>query len=235
MGLIKANNAPVSAVPFSMKDIEDAARRTLLRACRQAEEVLAAAQAEAEALKEAARAEGFAEGRQQGLVEGDEAGRQSGHEQALAEHRAKLTELVGGLGESLAQLDASRRALEAEGLREVVELAATIARRVTKRQAAIDPGVLEGNLVEVMKLVVHAADVRVAVSPSEKSALESILPRLQLQWPALEHVELVADPDLVPGGVRVSTRGGEIDASLDEQLDRIVMELLPGAGAQPAD
>jgi flagellar assembly protein FliH len=229
MGLIKANNAPVGVAPFSMRDIEDAARKMLLRARRQAEEFLGAAQVEAEGLKKAAKAEGFSEGRREGLAKGLEEGHKAGQDQALAEHRAKLTELVGGLGAVLAELDLSRRALEAEALREVVELAVAIARRVTKRQAVIDPGVLEANLVEVMKLAVHASDVRVAVCPSEKAMLEGVLPRLQAQWPATEHVELVADPELTPGGVRVFTRGGEIDGALDEQLDRIVMELLPAA------
>jgi len=231
MGLIKANNAPVGVVPFSMRDIEEAARKMLLRARGRAEELLAAAQGEAEGLKKAAKADGLAEGRREGLAKGLEEGRKAGQEQALAEHRAKLTELVGGLGAVLAEVEASRRALEAEGLREVVELAVAIARRVTKRQAAIDTGVLEANLVEVMKLAVHAADVRVAVCPAEKAMLESVLPRLQVQWPTMTHVEVVADAELTAGGVRVFTRGGEIDAALDEQLDRIVMELLPGTQA----
>src|SRR4051812_42609830 len=104
MGLIKANSAPTAMVPFSMKDIEEAARNTLLRARRQAEELLAAAQAEAETLKESARRDGFAEGKRDGLARGAEEGREAGREQALAEHRAKLTELIGGLGESLGQI-----------------------------------------------------------------------------------------------------------------------------------
>jgi flagellar biosynthesis/type III secretory pathway protein FliH len=53
------------------------------------------------------------------------------------------------------------------------------------------------------------------------------LPLLRLEWPSLRHVELVEDATLSPGGCRVFTRGGRIDADLDEQLDRVIDELLP--------
>ena len=53
-------------------------------------------------------------------------------------------------------------------------------------------------------------------------ALASALPRLATQWPALEHVELVDDEAIAPGGCRVTTAAGEVDAQIDTQLDRIV-------------
>jgi flagellar assembly protein FliH len=117
-------------------------------------------------------------------------------------------------------------------LSEVVELAVAVARRVTKRQGEIDPRVLEANLVEAMKLVVHAADVRIAVHPEQKAALLETLPRLKMQWPDLQHVELIEDANLSKGGCRVLTRNGEIDADLAGQLDRVVRELLPEAEGQ---
>jgi flagellar assembly protein FliH len=112
-------------------------------------------------------------------------------------------------------------------LREVVALAVAIARRVTKRQGLVDPEVLTENLREAMKLVAHAADVRIAVHPQQKVVLESVLPQLRLSWPDLKHVELVEDSALSPGGCRIFTARGTVDADLDGQLDRVVNDLLP--------
>jgi flagellar assembly protein FliH len=167
------------------------------------------------------------DGRKEGNAKGLEEGRKSGHEAALAEHRDKLAKLLQTLTALVVAMDESRRALESQGTAEVVKLAAAIARRVTKRQGVLDPTVLEANLNEAMKLVVHASDVRVAVHPSQKQQLADVLPRLQLAWPNLEHVELVDDASLAIGGCRVFTANGHIDADLDTQLDRLITELMP--------
>jgi len=105
-------------------------------------------------------------------------------------------------------LDAARRDLEADGIGEVIALATAIARRVTKRQAAIDPAVLTENIREAMKMAVHAADVRIAINPAQRKTVSDELPQLQLNWPNLKHVELIDDPQVVVGGCRILTRNG---------------------------
>lgn len=227
MGLIKSAHVPTSAAAFSMRDVENAAKGILLRARQQAEALLAAAQQEAEAMKERGYGDGLEAGGRDGLAHGEAEGAKAGAQQALAEHKAEFAAAVNALSAAAAALDASRRDLEAAGLREVIALAAAIARRVTKRQGLLDPDVLTDNLREAMKIVGHAADVRIAIHPAQKAVLEATLPSLRLTWPQLGHVELVEDPALAPGGCRVFTARGCVDADLDAQLDRVIEELLP--------
>ncbi|HEV2294367.1 MAG TPA: FliH/SctL family protein [Tepidisphaeraceae bacterium] len=235
MGLIKSANAPVAMIPFSMKDIETQARALMNRAKERAEGLLIEAQKEAENLKAAAKVEGLVEGKREGLVKGLEEGRKSGAQQALSEHRTQLANLTKALTEAAADLDASRQQLQAEALMEVIDLSVAIAQRVTKRQGLIDPQVLTANLNEAMKLVVASADVRIALHPSQKQYFLDALPQLALVWPALQHVQLVEDDTLAPGGCRVFSRGGQIDADLDGQLDRVIADLMPGDGLRSAD
>jgi len=235
MGLLKSFNPSASAAaPFSMRDIENQARAIILRARQQAEQLLAAAQVEAEQLQQQAhelgREEGFVEGKQQGLAEG----RAAGHEQASGEHRKNLTQLVSAVTQMIEEIESSRQRLAAESIGDVVDLAVAIGRRVTKRQGAIDPAVLTTNLAEAMKLVIHASDVRIAVHPTQKETLDGELPRLRLQWPNLQHVELTEDSTLSPGGCRIVTREGQIDADLDVQLDRVVADLMPAFSSTPS-
>jgi flagellar assembly protein FliH len=227
MGLIKAQHAPSSLQPFSMKDVEEAARGILLRARRQAEQLLAAAQQEAETLREQARAEGTREGFDHGFAEGSRQGAEAGRAAALEEQRRQLTDVVQGLTRAAAELNARRDELETVALGEVIGLAAAIARRVTKRQGMLDEAVLAANLSEAMRLVVAAADVSIAFHPDQRKTLEDALPRLRLDWPSLRHVELAEDPVISRGGCRIATRGGSVDADLDEQLDRVIDELMP--------
>jgi flagellar biosynthesis/type III secretory pathway protein FliH len=234
MGLIKSNNAPSSARPFSMKDIENQARTMLLRARQQADQLLAAAQTEGESLKKAAHSQGLADGRKEGLARGREEGMKAGREQALVEQRAQLTALLGALNKTVTELNSSRRELEAAAVRDVIELGIAIAQRVTKKQGAMDPSVAMANVREAMKLVAHASDVRIAIHPQQKKILEEVLPALKMQFPKLEHVELIDDSTVAPGGCRIYTAQGTVNGDLDEQLRRVVADLVPDGAAANA-
>lgn len=230
MGLIKSTSAPPSLTPFTMRDVEEQAKAILLRARQTAERLLAEAQRQGDEIRKASHAEGLAEGRREGLARGMEEGLKAGQKQALEEHRDELSRAVAALTGAAHELDASRADLESAALQEVVELAAAVARRVTKRQGLLDPAVLTENLREAMRLVVHAGDVKIALNPSQRQTLDAALPSLKLQFPRLSHVDLVDDPALSPGGCRVFAGGGEVDADLDTQLDRVVADLLPDGG-----
>jgi flagellar assembly protein FliH len=227
MGLIKSANVPVTASPFSMADIEKAAKAMLLRARQQADQLLAAAQAEAAKLKDDAIAMGFAEGQRNGMAKGIDQGHKAGQQQALAEFKTQLEQAVTAVNQAATTLNASRTELESAGLQEVVKLAIAIARRVTKRQGLLEPSVLIANLEEAMNLVVGNTVLRICLHPSQRRTLDSALPQLGLKWASLKHVEIVDDSTVSPGGCRITTCQGQIDADLGVQLDRVIADLLP--------
>ncbi len=230
MGLIKSIHTPANVVSFSMKDVENHAKNLLLRAQKQAEELLIATQAECETMKQQAAEQGFAEGQRNGFEQGMKQGIEAGHTQAIEEHRTALSEAVNTLNTATATIEAAKLAIETEALTDVVTLAAAIAVRVTKRQSAIDPQVLIANLDEVMKIVGHASDLRVAIHPAQRATLNDAMPRLKLDWPSLTHAAIIDDETLDPGGCRVFTRNGKVDADIAGQLDRVINEVLPSTG-----
>jgi flagellar assembly protein FliH len=226
MGLIKSAEAPVTVAAFSMVDIEQAARKILLRARFQAERILVEAQKEGELLRQQAKAEGFASGRAEGLTIGKKDGQESGHAQALEEYKKQLSELVTALSSTLMEFDQQRDDPNTRGITEVVDLACSVARRVTRRQGVTDPKVLEENLKEAMGLAVHAVDVRIAVHPSQFRTMQHEMPRLKLNWPQLKHVEIIQDTELTPGSVKVFTNSGIVDGELETKLDCVIAEVM---------
>jgi flagellar assembly protein FliH len=228
MAVIKAEQIPLHQVnPFSMADIEKHAKAIVIAAKVRAERFILAAQQEGEELKRKAHAEALVEGKKEGLAKGIEEGRKLGREEALAEQRQQLSGLVATLAQMTQELEAARLKLESDAQQAVVALAIAIAERVTKRQGALDPLVAEANVEEALRLVVHSADVRIAIHPSQKGQLAEVLPRIMAKWPNLKHVDLIADGTLEPGGCRVFSGGGQIDGDLQLQLDRIAQELVP--------
>jgi flagellar assembly protein FliH len=228
MAVIKADQAPATVSTFSMADIEKQAKLVLLGAKVRAERLLVAAQEEGEQIKREAHAQALAEGRRAGIAEGLELGRKQGRDEALAGQREELAELVGAMTQAVQELDGARLALEAESKTAVIRLAIAIAERVTKRLGVVDAEVAVANVEEALRLVVHSADVRIAVHPSQRATLTDVLPRIRAKWPAMKHVDLVEDGSIAPGGCRIYSGGGEVNADLDLQLARIAEELVPG-------
>lgn len=229
MGLIKSNNVPAAAAPFSMRDIEEHARAMLLRARHEADQLLAAAQTEGTQIRQKAYDSGFAAGREDGLKKGTEDGRKAGAQAALGEQRAKLEQLLKTLTSTVSEIETSRVWLESNAGTEVVKLAVAIARRVTKLQGTLDPNVLTENVRQAMKVAVHSTDVRISIHPEQKGALAALLPQLRMDWPKVAHVELIDDANIAPGGCKIFTTQGEVNADLDEQVTRVAGDLLPSA------
>lgn len=228
MGLIKADNLTNAGVAFSLADIEQQARAMLVRAKAQADQMLAAAQQEAQVIKAQAMKEAKAAGFELGRKEGREQALPQAKAAALAEQKAKLTETVSGFAASASELDRRIAALEQAAQQELVQLAIAVARRVVKSVAERDIAVAETSIRDAIRLVMNKSSVRIGVAPQQLEALRELLPQLKMTWPTLQHVDMSADPTLAPGGCRVFSAAGEIDADLDRQLDRITRELAPG-------
>jgi len=235
MAVIKADNLAVQAQAgaFSMADIEHRARAILAAANQRAHRLLVEAQEEAENLKRQAHAQALVDGKKEGLAKGLEEGRKLGKEQALTEHRQEFAQAVASLAEAAGQVEQSRTLLEVDGRQAVVGLAIAIADKVTKRLGALDPEVLLANVDAALRLVVGTTDLRIAVHPAQHATLADALPRIALAWPQFKHVDLIADGTLTPGGCRIFTAGGQIDADLQLQLDRLANELVPEPAAEP--
>lgn len=215
-----------------MKDIENQAKAILMRATQQADQILATAQNEGIAIRQKAYDQGFVAGREDGARKGGEEGRVAGKLAAFNEQKANLEQLVKTLSAAVTSLNSSRASLESTASAEVIKLSVAIARRVTKLQGLREEGVLSENIKAAMRLVIHATDVRIVLHPTQKQRLTEILPQLRLQWPKVTHIELVDDPAIAPGGCRIFAGGGEIDADLDQQINRIALDLLPAGDVQ---
>jgi flagellar assembly protein FliH len=211
MGLIKAEAAP-PLVRFQWRDIE-----------LEAQKLIEAARGEADAIRDAAREDGFRQGHSQGLAQG----RDEGLRTAIDEHAQQMESALAALHQAAERVTAARQQQQADGVCEIVELAIAIARRVTKRQAMLDPQVLVANLRESLALAGRGRQLRIAIHPAQHEILAMALPHLSLEWPALSAAQIVEDASLSLGGCRVFTDHGQIDADLESQLDRVVAGLMP--------
>ena len=144
-----------------------------------------------------------------GVREGEAAGRN----RAAAEYQAIVEKFAQTAGE-VAQLRARlRREAEADTLK----LALAIAGRVLRRELAVDPGALEALLLGALEKLRGQEITRVRVNPAHAGVVSACLGRCFSGTP----VEVIADGSRPPGTAVFETPRGNLDASVESQLQEI--------------
>ena len=162
---------------------------------------IAALEREYEERVRAARAAGYAEGEAAGR------GRAAAELQPVLQRLAKSVEEVGQLRARL------RREAEAD----MLKLALAIARRVLRREMAVDPDAMHGLVLGALEKLQAQEVTRVKVHPSHAAQLRGWL---QPQAGG-RGIEVAADANCAPGDAIFETERGNLDASVDSQLQEI--------------
>ncbi len=206
---------------------------------RQGEQIKSAATAhaskaivDAEAQRAKLLAGAAEEGRAMGLREGHEQGLQqgtaSGREAALQESKKRISELEAGWVAALARFENDRVQLLLDANQSVIALATQAAQMIVKRVITLDQSIVRGQLEAVLATLAKPTKLRVRLCAADEPIIRAAMPSLMQRYTAAEHVEIVIDSTISRGGcIAVSASGGEIDASIETQLQRIVSSLLP--------
>jgi flagellar assembly protein FliH len=158
-----------------------------------------------------------------------EAARRQGYREGESAARAACRREVEEAGRqmALAVQNALREKarLRAEAEREVVQVAVAIARKILRREVRIDPAVALGLVKAAMETVAAREMQTVRTTPAMAQALSASLASLGLP----EGVRVAADASLEAGGLIVETARGDVDASVETQLEEISRGLLQAA------
>jgi flagellar assembly protein FliH len=158
-------------------------------------------QTECDGRVQAAQAAGFREGEAAGRT------RAATEIQPVMERLARSIEEIGQLRPRL------RREAEAD----MVRLALAIARRVLRRELAVDPDAMHGLVLGALEKLQSQEISRVRVHPSHAAQITAYLRKAVSSM----NVEVVADSAREPGTVIFETPRGDLDASVDSQLQEI--------------
>lgn len=244
MALIKHANAKEltrDAIVLDLGDLQRQGEVLIQSARNRAAEIIRQAEAERDRLLSGAAEKGHAEGFARGIEEGRARGQEEGRAAAAEAAAAQLQAIRDGWDAALAAFVADRERMLAQAREDVLRLALRIAEKVTKRKIATDSSVAVAQVESVLSLVSRSTDLLILINPDDRAAVEQALPALLTSLAAggARGVELVDDHTLPRGSCIARMRGadpgsgggGEIDASIDTQLDRIAEALLPARDA----
>jgi flagellar assembly protein FliH len=154
---------------------------------------------------ESAQAEGFARGQAEGIERGLEEGR--------AQALAQLEQMGKPLDNALKALKKLKSDFKAAQRKEVVDLVGKIARQVIRAELALQPTQLLALVDEALAAMPPARDtIEVLMNPEELKRVSELDPKRAKKW------NLLADPSLIPGEIRVKAGDHEVDAGCQGRL-----------------
>jgi flagellar assembly protein FliH len=154
---------------------------------------------------------------QQKVREAHAAGAREGEIAGRNRAAAEMQPVIERLTRSIQEIANLRSRLRREAEADVVQLALAIARRVIHREVAADPDALRGLVIAALEKLQGQEISRVKVHPSHVATVKAGLQQALSEGV----VEVLADSSHELGSVIFETTRGNLDASVDSQLQEI--------------
>lgn len=206
-------NCDLGGVAFNFDDMTAKAQKRLDKIRNEAAEIVVRARAEADQIRSQAQAEG----RQAGLEEVDRI--------VQKQLSGQLATLLPALRQVVREIHSAKQAWLEHWEKSGVHVAAAIAERLIRRELKKSPEITLTLVREALELAVGSSQLRIFIHPADHEAVAPQVQTIIAELSGLGTAELIADPQISPGGCRVETRFGTIDQQFEKQLARIEEEL----------
>lgn len=167
-----------------------------------------------EKLQKQAYEEGFERGRQDGLKAG---------EQEAAKQLEYISSIIELFNNPLKELDENV-------VQQLIDLTTIIAGQVIRRELRADPGQIIAVVRECIKnLPIASRKISIFLHPDDAMLVRgafSIDENVDQSW------QIIDDPVLTRGGCRIEAENSKIDATVEQQLNRVIANLLGGEREQ---
>jgi flagellar assembly protein FliH len=153
----------------------------------------------------------------QRIQEAHAAGFREGEAAGRSHAAASLQPVIERLSATIQEIAGLRARMRREAEADLLRLAAAIARRVLRREIAVDPDAMHGLVLGALEKLQSQEISRVRVHPQHAALVSACLRQMVAGSP----VEVIPDPSREPGAVIFETERGNLDASVESQLREI--------------
>jgi len=231
MAVIKSHNSATllkDAIVLDLGDISRQAQHIRDSAEAKARQLIADAQRDAMTHRKHIQDDSATRGHEEGFKKGLEEGREQGRKEAYQEAGEQLQQVQQGWIDATSRLDDQRQAMERDARQAILELAVRFAVKLTHRVIEVDDQVVLGQIEAVLSQVLRPMEVTVRICPDDRRVLEEAMSQILAQFAQVQRVHLTDDDQVSPGGCILSYGQGQIDATIQTQLQRLVELMLPG-------
>lgn len=151
------------------------------------------------------------------LREAHAAGLREGESRARAAAQAEVEAAVQRASASVQEISNLRNRLRREAEADLIRLAMAIARRILHRELAIDPEAMSGLILAALQRIQAQEVSRVRIHPDHLALLRNSVQKLG----GAAGLEISGDPGLARGSLIFETSRGNLDVSVESQLQEI--------------
>ena len=167
------------------------------------------AQGKAAQLEQEAYEKGFAQGEKDGLELGEK-------------KAAKFVEKIENLFmESIPLKDEIIKQHE----KEILDLIFAVAGKIVHHQIEFDESTVKDTILSALKLSVQKSKIVIRVNPKDYDFVEKLRPDLFAKFNEVKSIIISSDQSISRGGCFLETPGGDVDARVEAQLEKIRQSL----------
>ena len=155
--------------------------------------------------------------RQTEVAQAKQASFEEGRQKALEDASAEVTAALNRLAQKLNEVAGLRNKIRSYAEMDIVKLGLAIAQRVLRRELTTDPETIHGLVHAALQKIQNRDILRIRVYPAGAEALKTSLARAG----AAPAIQVVPDPTLKTGDLLFETSVGELDASVETQLQEV--------------
>ncbi len=208
---------------------ETEARKTIEMAKESSRSITEAAKAEAEAIKKAAKLEVESwrdKAYKEGFALGEEKGISAGEEQGLHEARLDWQNLMKETEMLISELQTSRIGIIKASEEEMLRLVIAFARSVIKVEPLAQPDIILKNLDYAINKIADTDKIVLRINIKDKAMCQAHKDAFMSKLSSVAELRIVEDPTLSPGGIKIETGVGTIDATIESQAGELEKALI---------
>lgn len=167
------------------------------------------AQERTASIEQEAYEKGFAQGEKDGLEMGE----------------TRASKMIEGIEQLLEEMAALPEQMAKRHERAIVDMVFAIARKVVLTQLQFDEKAVGEAVMSALALVSEKNEITLKINPEDFDYVEKLRPDCFAKFKDLKTVMITPDPGVSRGGCVLETPGGDIDADIETQLDKIYQSL----------
>jgi flagellar assembly protein FliH len=164
---------------------------------------------------------------QQEVSEAHRRGRQEGS----AAVEAKLGQTIKALTEALEEVSHLRETLARNSSQDMLRMVMAISEQVIRRALEADPQNILALIENALQASIQSDYCRIRLNPQDLDLVKEHKPLFLASVSGLKNISFDADPTVSAGGCKISSDFGDVDATIESQLEEIrkaLQEIITG-------
>ncbi len=158
-------------------------------------------------------------------IAGKQEGCDAGYKIVKEKFQGLLAQMEMVLSEAKREKERISQKAQEEMSEEIVDLAIIIAKKIIKTEAAVNRDILRANIKESLSKIQGQGEITIRVNLVDLNHAESERDELLSFASGLKEIHFYDDPSIEPGGCKIETTLGIIDATIATQMEKLEEEL----------